>query len=135
MKTTKPLLQVAALLLTFAAVVPAKGVEQGLLGRTFSSSRVEIDPAIPEAYRRNFSTSRNQVVMVFQRTYWRSLTKSAAKGTYEQQVAFCDHLTRSDLATGKIPYGFRYETNGDGRVYLLKTSDYAVYSYNTVGMK
>src|SRR6218665_1652450 len=115
MKTKSPLSKIAALLVVAASAVPAIATEPGVIGRTFSTTQGEVDPAIPEIYRRSFSTSRNEVVMVFEQTHWRSLTKRAAKGSFEQQLEFCQHLTSSDRSTGKIPYGFRYETNGDGR--------------------
>lgn len=135
MKTIKPLNQILALILTVSSVAPVMATEQGVLGRTFASHRAGVDTGIPEAYRRSFSTSRNEVVMVFQGTHWRSLTKKAARGSWDQQMEFCNRLTRSDLATGKIPYGFRYETNGDGRVYLLRNADYGMVPGRMVSMR
>ena len=125
MKKKSVLRVIATVLLvcSSASAVAAEG-SPSFFGRLFGSNE-GVDMSIPPYYRRSFSTSRNQVVMVFQRTYWRSLTNKAAKGSIWQQQNFCDLLTRSDQAARRIPRGFRYETTGDGRIYLLKASDYA----------
>lgn len=126
---------VVAAALVILTSISAMGTERqgSSIGRFFNRD-AGVDTSIPAEYRRTYSTSRNQVVMVFQRTFWRSLTNKAAKGSHAQQQAYCDLLTRSDLASGRIPYGFRYETPGDGRIYLLRESDY-IESSNTVSMR
>ena len=126
MKTMIPRNVVAAALMVLSSA-PLIGAErQAALPSYPYAQAVSVDSSIPEGYRRSFSTSRNEVVMKFEGTHWRSLTKRAAKGSLWQQHDFCQLLTRSDLASGKIPAGFRYETTGDGRIYLLKTSDYVM---------
>lgn len=122
MKTFTPSHLVAAVLMVLS-LVPAIGAERG-----------DFDSTIPAEYRRSFATSRNHVVMVFQSTHWRSLTTKAAKGTMEQQQTFCELLTRSDRTSGRIPYGFHYDTIGDGRIYLLRNTDY-IETTRTVSMR
>lgn len=82
----------------------------------------EVDPTIPERFRKSFKSTRSDIVMVFEGTRWHSLTNRAAKGSSSQQNAFCESLTRADRQRALIPAGFRYTPGGDGRVYLVKTA-------------
>lgn len=111
----------AALALVIVAAMPGRASGGSLLDEITWFGRKTVDPTIPENYQRSFKASRNDIVMVFEGSRWRSLTDHAVTGSGSAQESFCAALTKSDRKQGLIPSGFEYAAGGDGHIYLLRT--------------
>lgn len=109
------------LALVMSAAMPGTASEGSFLDEITWFGKKTVDPSIPENYQRSFKTSRNDIVMVFEGSRWRSLTDRAVTGASSDQHSFCVALTKSDRKQGLIPSGFEYAAGGDGHIYLLKT--------------
>ncbi len=113
--------QLAALAVTVSTSSLGTAAEGSFLDDITWFGRQDPDPSIPENYQRSFKASRNDIVMVFEGSRWRSLTTHAVSGSTSNQSAFCQTLTKSDRQLGIIPSGFQYSPGGDGRIYLVKS--------------